>query len=33
MYLNQVLALGLGNKWLQLWRGEGVDEAGLRNDK
>ena len=32
-YLNQVLALGLGDKWLQLWSGEGVDETGLGNDE
>jgi len=31
--LNQVLALGLGDKWLELWRGEGVNESSLRDDK
>jgi hypothetical protein len=32
-YLNQILALGLGNERLELRRGEGIHEAGLRDDK
>ena len=32
-YLDQVLALGLGDKRLQLGGGEGVDEAGLGDDE
>lgn len=31
--LDQVLALGLGNKWLKLGGSEGVDKAGLRHDQ
>lgn len=32
-YLDQVLALGLGDEWLQLGGGEGVDETGLGDDQ
>lgn len=32
-YLNQVLALGLGDKRLQLGGGESIDEAGLGDDQ
>lgn len=32
-HLDEVLALGLGDKRLQLRRGEGVDEAGLGDDE
>lgn len=32
-YLDEVLALGLGDERLQLGRGEGVDEAGLGDDE
>jgi hypothetical protein len=32
-YLDEVLALGLCDKWLQLWGREGVDETGLRDDE
>ncbi len=33
MYLNEVLALGLGDQWLELGGGEGVDETGLGDDE
>lgn len=32
-YLNQVLALSLGDERLQLGGGEGVDKAGLGDDQ
>jgi hypothetical protein len=32
-YLDEVLALGLGHQRLQLWCGEGVDEARLGHDE
>lgn len=32
-YLNQVLALSLGDQRLQFGSGESVDEAGLRDDQ
>ena len=32
-YLDEVLALGLGDKWLQLGCGEGVDEARLGDNE
>jgi hypothetical protein len=32
-YLNQVLALGLGDQWLKLRGGEGVDQTSLRDDQ
>ena len=32
-YLNQVLALGLGDQWLKLGSGEGVDQTSLRDDQ
>lgn len=31
IYLNQVLALWLGDKWLELGGGEGVDETRFRD--
>lgn len=33
MYLNQVLAFGLCDKWLKLGGGEGVDKTGFRDDQ
>ena len=30
-HLNQIFALGLGDEWLELWRGEGIDETGFRD--
>lgn len=32
-YLDEVLALGLGDEWLQLGGREGVDKACLRHDQ
>ena len=32
-YLNQVLALGLGDQRLEFGGSEGVDKAGFRNDQ
>lgn len=32
-YLDEILALGLGDERLQLGGGEGVDETGLGDDK
>lgn len=32
-HLNQVLTLGLGDQWLKLGSGEGVDQAGLGHDQ
>jgi hypothetical protein len=32
-YLDEVLALGLCDEWLQLWGCEGVDETGLRDNE
>lgn len=32
-YLDEILALGLGDEWLELWRGECVHETGLRDDE
>lgn len=32
-YLNEVLAFGLGDKWLELRRGECVDQASLGDDQ
>lgn len=32
-YLNQVLAFGLGNEWLQLGSGECVDQTSLGHDE
>lgn len=32
-HLDQVLALSLGDEWLQLGGGEGVHEAGLGDDQ
>jgi hypothetical protein len=32
-YLDEVLAFRLGDKWLELWRREGVDETSLRDDE
>jgi hypothetical protein len=32
-YLNQVLALGLGNQRLKFWGSKGVDKAGFGDDQ
>ena len=32
-YLNQVLALRLGDQWLELRGGKGIDQAGLGHDQ
>lgn len=32
-HLNQVLALGLGDEWLQFRRGESIDQASLGDDQ
>lgn len=32
-YLDEVLAFGLGDEWLELGGGEGVDEASLGDDQ
>ena len=32
-YLDEVLALGLGDEWLELGSGEGVDKTGFGHDE
>jgi len=32
-YLNEVLAIGLGDKWLKLRCGERIDKTSLRNNE